>query len=431
MPFTATNHLSRRKRLLLACLGLELMLLVAVLAFRQFSPGEQLLAASSLPSVKPDLSIDITDDGITFRLTPNRGSFASGSTARLLLSTVAGPYLSHHPLSSEGSSFSVPYLRAGKTPYHLELDGHSFEGILERVPGPAVTPLEPILTAKSVRVTREESPAVIIQPLDKNQNVTTSSVKLRVVNPDKQIAETQLSVEALYSWTYLPKSRDAGTQYVIAETQSARGERAELDLLPGEVARSDFQAVVHSAPASGRDTWHLRLAFPRDRLVNRISEGSSILFYGGGSGIDFFATRPLNQGESNLILPSYPQAGQFAIRSQSGSYLSDSVELTALALSASEISYRWLSLEPLRLELGPVIDQYGAIPDTGSEVRIDILDADNAVISQLNSPLSDGKASIVFPPLPQSARSLEFRMAGELIHLDLPKISPEVKEQSP
>ncbi len=421
------RNLSWRKRIILSLLGLELMVLAGLFLYHQFKPAEQLLAAASLPGPKPELTIEIDDEGVQFSLNP----LSTEVTARLVLSTVAGPYVSEHLLNAEGSSFSVPYLRAGKTPYSLELGQATFTGTLERIPGPAVTPLEPLLTAKSARVTNNETPAVIVQPLDKNQNVNTNLLTLRVVNPDQTITETRPKVASLYSWSYLPPSRTAGKQYIIAETPSARGERAELDLLPGEVARADFQAVVASAPASGRDTWNIRLNLPRDKQVNRIIDGSSILFYGKGNGLDFFATRPLNQGESNLILPTYPQAGQFAIRSQSGSYVSDTVKLTALALSNKEIAHHWLSLQPLTLELGPVFDTYGAIPDTGSEVKIDILDEQGTVISQLINPLEAGKAIIVFPPLPQEASSLEFRMAGELIHLNLPDLSAELDSEAP
>ncbi|MCA9837252.1 MAG: hypothetical protein KC422_10055 [Trueperaceae bacterium] len=431
MRFTGISaFVKKRKRLFLIVLGLELLLLSSVFILKPFKPTEQLLTAAALPLVKPELTISITDDGVVFSLTPLRGQFDPQEEAKLTLSTVAGPYTTWHKLEPQGSSFLVPYVRAGKTPYSLSLGTHSFSGTLERLPGEAVTPLEPLLTARSARVTKEDMPAVIVQPLDQNGNVSTSSVRLRVINPDKQVAQTELSVTSLYSWAYLPRSRLAGKQYIIAETDTATGERAELDLLPGEVARSDFQAPVAEAPASGRDTWSLRLNLPRDLLVNRITDGTNVLFYGEGEGLDFFVTRPLNQGESNLVLPTYPQAEVFSLRAQSGNYISDTVTLVASALT-QDIPYSWLSTQPLTLELGPVIDSYGAIPDTGSEVKIDILDDNNELISQLINPLSGGKALIVFPPLPAEASQLVFRMAGELIHLDLPEMQVNVLETVP
>jgi len=272
--------LNKRKALLLSTLFLEIMVLAGIVGLKHFSASDIAVSASNtiVGSAKANLTIDIHEDGVLFNLNPQQGSFTEGLEAKLTLSTAAGPYFINEPLSPNGLSLDVPYIRAGLTPYTLTVGQQTFTGTLKRVAGPAITPLEPKLTARAARVDLEQSTAVIIRPLDKHGNVTQSPVNVRVINPDNSLVSAELQVEHLLSWTYLPESRRAGTQYIIAETQTAKGERVELDLLAGEVARSDFAAPIQTAPASARESWHVRLDVPRVRFVNSISEGTTVVF---------------------------------------------------------------------------------------------------------------------------------------------------------
>jgi len=420
----------KRKNILLASLFLEIIVLASIVALKHFTAADMAVSATNsvVGSAKAKLSIDIHEDGVLFNLSPQQGSFTEGSEAKLTLSTAAGPYFVTEPLSPNGLSLDVPYIRAGLTPYILTVGQQKFSGNLKRVAGPAITPLEPKLTARAARVDLEQSTAVIIRPLDKHGNVTQSPVNVRVINPDESLLSTELAVEHLLSWTYLPKSRMAGTQYIIAETQTAKGERAELDLLAGEVARSDFAAPIQTAPASARDAWHVRLDFPRDRFVNRISEGTTVLFYGGNEDVDFFVLRPLNQGESNLVLPTYPLIGDYALQTQSGTYKSDPIILEASSVASLDIPIIWNTEEGLSLAIGPIIDAFGAIPDTGSELQLVILDAQKQALTRFTTPLEDGSARISFPPLPEQASTVQVRIAGQLKSISIPKQAPNLEQ---
>ncbi len=416
--------------LLRLALFVEIIVLAGIIAIKHFSASDMSVSATNtlVGSAKANLSIDIHEDGVLFDINPSQGSFSEGLDAKLTLSTAAGPYFVSKPVSPKGLSLDVPYVRAGLTPYTLTIGQQQFTGNLKRVAGPALTPLEPKLTARAARVDLEQSTAVLIRPLDKHGNVTQSPVTVRVINPNNSLLSAELQVEHLLSWTYLPKSRRAGTQYIIAETQTAKGERAELDLLAGEVARSDFAAPIQTAPASARDTWHLRLDFPRDKFVNRISEGTSVLFYGGNEDVDFFVLRPLNQGESNLVLPTYPLVGNYSLQTQSGTYKSDPIILEASTVASLDIPMIWNLEDSLSLAIGPIIDAFGAIPDTGSELQLVILDTKKQALTRIFTPLEDGSARIIFPPLPDEASSVQIRIAGQLKDLSIPKQAPILEQ---
>jgi hypothetical protein len=77
----------------------------------------------------------------------------AGLPIRLTLYTPAGPV--HQEVSGEGESIrlTLPYVRAGRTPYQLSLGSEIFTGELVRKPGAPVTPLALKVGARAVRVT--------------------------------------------------------------------------------------------------------------------------------------------------------------------------------------------------------------------------------------------------------------------------------------
>ena len=303
----------------------------------------------------------------------------------------------------------LPYVRAGVTPYEVFAGDQMAAGTFSKLPGTPVTPLELNVGPRVARVTGGRLPALVLHPLDAQKNVTLKPVLVNALYPDGAVWERSVDVDKLLAWTLLPTGERTGKLKVSATTDAKRGERADVDLVPGELRTAQFVSQVNTVSASGRDTWQLKLSGARDALGNQLGDGTAVTFMGKGSSssdktLDFFLTRPVIQGGQPLALPPFPEAGSYELQLVSDLYVSSAVSLTASPLAPERLELRW-SLEG-DLLLGPVLSQTGALVDDGTQVILSAYGA-NVKLLSLSLPLQAGQLEWPVPPLPPGAAELE------------------------
>lgn len=398
---------------------LALLLLVAAgLAWRsRHAP------AAALPSfAAPTLKVTPDATGVTFRFSAAAGNrLPAGVPLRVVLSTPAGPLLRQALSGSGGASVRIPYVRAGLTVYDALIGPHSYHGQWRRLPGSAVTPLQPKVGARAVRVVGDPPPALVLHPQDAQQNVSDQPVTVRARQPDSSEWTRQLSVKHLLAWSFLPVGTRTGTLEVAVSAGQAYGERAEVDLLPGPAAQASVSARRTSAPASGRDPWQLDVSNLKDRLGNRILDGTSVAIGSSEAGLisplNFSVTRPSAGGNVLLEWPAAPQPGQYRLTARSGGASSSTVNLTSTTpLDVPELPVR---RSGTTLLIGPVLTALGALPDDGTPVAVRFLAADGRVVRDDTTFLTAGQVRYTLPALPPDTVSAEVRLGGQVSRLRL------------
>lgn len=372
----------------------------------------------SQPSATPTVEVSVGADIVFFEVS-SVPPLPSGLPVRLTLATPAGPVVTETLTTDEALRLELPYVRAGRTPYRLSVGEHVLEGVFDKAPGPPVTPLTLAIGARAARVTGDHDPALVIHPLDAQQNVSALPVVVTALYPDGERWQRSTNVEYLLAWTFIPTGQQVGTLKVSAVSSGARGQRGEVDLLPGDVTSATFAAPTDTALASGRDVWRLELAGATDANGNRALDGAAATFVGGGGERDFYLTRPLIQGAQPLVLLSLPEAGAYELAALAGEYRSEVVPLSATPLDVAELPLGWRTLTPLVLELGPVLDTSGALVDDGTLVHL-TLQRLGEPAARFSEPLQDGRLHWQVPPLPDGAERLNIQIGNRRDTLDLP-----------
>ena len=381
--------------------------------------GFSSLTPQTLPTVDdidPSVTVDVAAEEVSFTLSEGGEALPPNLNVRLTLATPAGPLVAEAVTTGEVTRLTLPYVRAGLTPYQLSVGDVVLEGAFSKAPGPPVTPLTLNIGARAAQVTLNHDPALVLHPLDAQENVSDMPVLTYALYPGGEVWERTLTPHRLIAWTFIPTGDDVGTLKVSAVSGDARGERGEVDLLPGEVSAATFAPIVDSALASGRDVWRLELSGAEDANGNRAGDGAAVSFVGGGEGRDLFLTRPLIQGAQPLVLPSYPEAGAYSVQARAGSYRSDALPLEAEPLAVAEMPLRWSSLTPPQLELGPVLGTSGALVDDGTLVKLSF-HGSAGKLAEFSAPLQDGWLRWTLPPRPEGATILAVEIGSHFDYL--------------
>lgn len=369
----------------------------------------------------PRVAVTTTAAAVVVEAVGNDGrALPAGTPVRLTLATPAGPTVTWAETDGGPLRLEVPFSRAGRIPYRLSVGDVAVEGVLERRPGPPITPVDLHLGARAARITGDRDPALVLFPLDAQDNVSDLPVAIEARYPRGETWRTRVEVRHLLAWTMIPVGARVGTLAVSAVSGGAHGERGEVDLLPGPVVDATFVAVVDEALASGRDVWRLDLREARDARGNLVGDGTAIAFAGGGGGLDVFLTRPLIMGGQPLILPSVPVAGEYSLYARAERYRSDPVTVTATPpVLAAELPARWRPASPPVLELGPVMDAGGALVDDGTRVAL-VVHAASGPLLAFDAALEDGRLRWTAPPLPARAEAVVVEIAGRRFRVPLP-----------
>lgn len=339
---------------------------------------------------------------------------------RATFMTPAGPLVRETVTNGFQTHVSMPFVRAGTVPYRLEVGSSVQEGAFVRAAGEPVTPLQLNIGARAARVTGGHDPALVVHPLDAQHNVTDLPVLFQAFYPDGAYWERTVSVEHLMAWTFVPTGTSTGTLGITATSHNARGERGEVDLLPGISANATYGSNKTAVLASGRDTWQLNVKDTQDTLNNIVSDGTSAVFYGGNDTLDLYVTRSIIQGDQPLVLPSPPQQGTYSVRVNSGDYLSQPLELLGLPVVKSErFAVQWVSASPLSLRAGPFFSDNNALVDSGTLVRLSVFSVDDALLLSFSAPVEDGVLITNLPPLPAGSDYVLVDIAGQQQQLDV------------
>ncbi len=394
-----------------------LLLLLAFCTFLLIRHAQR--APMDPPSAFPAPILKVVPEatGVTFSFSSAVGSLLpAGVPLRVVIATPAGP-LQRLALSQPGrTDLRIAYVRAGLTVYDATVGPYSYHGQWQRAPGPAQSPLRLKVGARAVRVTGDPPPALVLHPLDAQNNVSDQAVTIEARGPDGFLWKRPLPVHHLLGWTFLPVGTRTGTLEVTARVGQAHGERAEVDLLPGPAAQARLAARRSSAPASGRDAWQLDVSDLQDRLGNRILDGTSVSVESGGP-LNFSVTRPSTGGNVLLEWPAAARPGRYRMTGHSGDATSPGVTLT---------SVRPLDLPalPVRrsgttLIVGPVLTDLGAFPDDGTPVTLHFLSSKGQLVREDTTFLTAGEARYTVPALPPGTDQAEVWLGGQVSRLRL------------
>jgi hypothetical protein len=134
----------------------------------------------------PTLNTYFTAHGLRVELhAPIGKRFPAGITATLTLETPAGPIRTTLiTTASITVSLELPYHRAGLTPLTVQIGKLTFRDTVRRDASRAISPLELNIGARAVRVGLNRAPAVVLHPVDANDNVSAEPVLIRASRPD-------------------------------------------------------------------------------------------------------------------------------------------------------------------------------------------------------------------------------------------------------
>ncbi|GIW27300.1 MAG: hypothetical protein KatS3mg070_0663 [Meiothermus sp.] len=388
-----------RKILLALLLTVVLALEIGVFWLQSRTPA----TSSPRPAALQAIRAEVSTGGVRFQ---GEGWF------RVSLFTPAGPLVEE----GEGEVF-IPYRRAGLIPYRLEAGSASLEGTLRRRPGPATTPLRPKVGARAVRIDTPRQPSLVLHPLDAQLNVAEEPVRMKVFYPDGSQREWVLPVVHQLAWSYFPPGSRKGILKVVVQSGAARGERAEVDVLPGRIRSGALVLLQPEAATSGRDRWVLEVQGLRDEKGNLASDGLAVSLIGGALE-NLFLTRSAPQSRLPLSLPLPDRVGSYPLRAWSEGWVSN--EATLRARPAVQVAHLPLYWSGNQLHIGPVVDDLGALPDDGTPMRLRVVDPAGRLLLEERILLASGQALWTPPPLTRPFW-LEVELAGQRARLEVPR----------
>jgi hypothetical protein len=274
-------------------------------------------------AAQPKLEVMADRRQVQFSLRDARGQdLIAGVPWRAILYTPAGPLIARG-LTDSGrtSTVSIRHVRAGLLAYRVIVgDGQwRFDGSVTRHPGLPITPLDLKVGARAARVVGNRPPALVLHPLDAQQNVSDEPILVRAERPDRITFTRRIRVEHLTAWTYIPTGLRTGVLKVSASSAGARGERAEVDVQPGPIAGGKLRAHTDSVPADRREWWDVRLEDGRDALGNAALNGTVVEFSAqiNAARTRLFATRPTVRATASIDLPPTVTPGRYTMQASS------------------------------------------------------------------------------------------------------------------
>jgi hypothetical protein len=409
---------------------------------------------TAAPSLVAQLKLEVMADRkqVQFSLLDTRGQDLIAAVPwKAILYTPAGPLIARGLTdSSRKNTLSIRHVRAGLLAYRVIIgdDQWQFNGSVTRQPGLPITPLDLKVGARAARVVGNRPPALVLHPLDAQQNVSDEPILVRAERPDRIAFTRRIRVEHLTAWTYIPTGLRTGVLKISASSAGARGERAEVDVQPGPIAGGELRARIDSVPADRREWWDVRLEDGHDALGNAALNGTVVEFSAqiNAARTRLFATRPTVRATASIDLPPTITPGRYAVQASSEAYRSNQKILTARPpVTITDLAIRWATRRNssrVTLNIGPLVDRLGALPDDGTPVELEVLGMSNgssetrkrcdsrtsAVLYEIALPLKQGSLAWELPPLPNSSSCLRISVAGQGRVIEVPEtLEPAVK----
>jgi hypothetical protein len=241
---------------------------------------------------------------------------------------------------------------------------------------------------------------------------------VRVRRPDGRDWRKRIAVKHLTAWAVLPPGTRTGSMQVSAASGEARGERAEVDVVPGPVAGVRFNVSPKNVPADQREHWSVRVDGARDALGNPALDGT-VTEFGSSGDWQLFATRPIVRAGAQLEVPPVVSPGAYSLEARSDGLKVPAVRVRAETPSlASTVPLKFETGNKARVIVGPVQDRFGALLDNGTPVTLEVWS--DRLEHSVTEPLDAGKLVWIPPPLPKTVRSVRVRVAGQTFRLPIP-----------
>ncbi len=371
-----------------------------------------------LLSRQPKLEITQQANTLEFRLTDLKG-LKLNVPWRVSLFTPAGLVV-NEGLTKPTSRLVLAYRRAGLTPYLVSAGQYRFQGTLNRQPGSPITPLQLEVGARAARVDTQRPPALVIHPLDAQGNVSLAPVTLRLERPDDSRSVQNLSVKHLLAWAWLSTGSRTGLLRVSASSLTARGERGEVDVMPGVIASAELKLEQSKISLNPRDVWKIHFANATDALGNTALNGSATEFQIQlfNSNLSLFGTRATVRGTSDLTVGAL-EPGNYRLNARSDTLQRNTTDIHAVpAISLKGLPLRFAPQPQPEIFIGPLIDAQGALLDDGTPIQLDFR-SDTASLYTVGLVSTNGRLEYAFPPLPKSLKFVVVSAAGLRARLEL------------
>ncbi|MEZ4632671.1 MAG: hypothetical protein R2880_18490 [Deinococcales bacterium] len=382
-----------------------------------------------------------TELGFNFRLLARAQDLNMVKAVEILLYSPAGPLRYLFSLEEALAGIRVGYARAGRCYYQINLldaesqNLYTYESYLDKAPLNAISPLDLKVGARSLRVASEGISALVMHPLDIDGNVSHDEIHVLIEQPGGNILEKDIHAERLVAWTYLPSDDHTGLMNITAYTAQARGERNEVDILPNVVNDFILSKLNDPISTSPRQTWQLAFEAFEDVLANPLESYATLSiqaqseFQQAMSPWYLSLNRPIIDNHFSLSIPSAPYAGSYQLKAYAGRSFRESNLSSHPHIPL--IPWRWLSLDPAMLEVGPIIDTQGALVDDGTSLTLELLKESPAFQQQsaprltVNLTLNQGMALWQVPKV--GASYLRLRLLDHERILFLPSAQNPLK----
>jgi hypothetical protein len=379
-------------------------------------------SAKTVPmfSRQPKLEIIQKANTLEFSLSDPKG-LGLNVPWRVSLFTPAGLVVAQG-LTKPNSKLVLAYRRAGLTPYLVSAGQYHFQGNLNRQPGLPITPLKLEVGARAARVDTQRPPALVIHPLDAQGNVSLAPVTLRLERPDLSRSLQNVAVKHLLAWGWLSVGSRTGTLRVSASSLKARGERGEVDVMPGVVTSAQIKLEQSKISLNPRDVWKIHFANATDALGNTSLNGSATEFQIRllNSNLSLFGTRATVRGTSDLTVGALVP-GNYLLNARADALQRSTQAIQAIAaVRLKRLPVRFAAKPKPQIVVGPLIDAQGALLDDGTPIQLDFR-SDTISLYTTSLVSTNGRLKYSFPPLPKSLKYVLVSAAGLNSRLELGK----------
>jgi hypothetical protein len=170
--------------------------------------------------------------------------------------------------------------RAGMVLISAQADEARGQQSITILPGPAATPLTPLVGPRGVIADEADWSLVTLIPQDALGNLAADGtpIRVRARNPAGILAEQQITSRYGIAWLKIVGGNTAGRIIITAESGDAHGPEAALDAVAGAPISATIQAEPATLPADGRQNLTLRTSVLQDRFGNMVPDGTLVTF---------------------------------------------------------------------------------------------------------------------------------------------------------
>ncbi len=307
---------------------------------------------------------------------------------------------------------------AGALVVRLEGDLAQARAVVQVRPGASHSPLTPVVGARSIIADGHDRAQIVAIPEDAMGNPTSTGtgVLLRWRHPGGQTGALSLRSRHLVASGWLVSQTAAGRTIVSVSSGTARGAAGDLDEVAGPPGPAGFGVVAAegSAKADGRGLVRLRTTNLADRFGNEMPDGTEVTFALEGPGTHGRLPSQTLNGVASTVMTAPQRRGTFRVTAWCRGRRSRPARLRFAAAGGPQIpvSIHWRN-QTLKVHVGPLLGQLGALVPDGTQVSVAVLGANRAVATRLAVRTVNGVSdALVVPSRSRSARWVRVTVSG-------------------